>query len=214
MTRPSAHFIRHRINTVSDLATVDPSHGVELDLRDRGDRLILAHDPFADGEDFHEFLVHYHHGTMILNIKSERIESRVLNEIRRAGTVRDYFFLDCSFPMIRTLISQGERKIAVRFSEFEPAENVLSLASHIDWVWIDCFTKMPLDQNTYTAMKDRGLKLRAAKARSRNNSGLCRSAFSLSNGCDLHEAPRALASITRIAFHLPHFSSRISTINV
>lgn len=139
-------YIRHRINTVAELASVDASHGVELDLRDRGDRLILQHDPFSDGEDFSEFLKHYRHGTMILNIKSERIEHRVLEEIRKAGTVRDYFFLDSSFPMMRSLVKEGEHRIAVRFSEFEPIEGVLALAGQVDWVWVDCFTRMPLDQ--------------------------------------------------------------------
>lgn len=139
------HYIRHRINTIAELTTVDPAHGVELDLRDRGDRLILQHDPFSDGEDFSEFLKHYNHGTMILNIKSERIEHRVLEEIRNAGSVRDYFFLDSSFPMIRWLVKEGEHRIAVRFSEFEPIEGVLALAGQVDWVWVDCFTRMPLD---------------------------------------------------------------------
>lgn len=141
-------FIRHRINTRAELATVDPAHGVELDLRDRADRLILQHDPFSDGEDFCDFLKEYRHGTMILNIKSERIEHRVLDEIQNAGTVRDYFFLDSSFPMIRTLVKDGERRIAVRYSEFEPIEGVLALAGQVDWVWVDCFTRLPLDADT------------------------------------------------------------------
>jgi hypothetical protein len=100
---------------------------VELDLRDRGGRLVLQHDPFSDGEDFEDYLQEYRHGLMILNIKSERIEYRVLELIRRAN-VPDYFFLDSSFPMIRALVREGERRIAVRFSEFEPVESALALA--------------------------------------------------------------------------------------
>jgi len=153
------HFIRHRINTIAELKTVDPAHGVELDLRDHGDRLILAHDPFVNGEDFSDYLQYYRHGTMILNIKSERIEHRVLEEIQKAGTVKDYFFLDSSFPMICTLVALGERRIAVRHSELEPIESVLVLAGKVEWVWIDCFTKMPLDSKTYKSMKDAGFKL-------------------------------------------------------
>lgn len=152
-------FIRHRINTRADLATVDPAHGVELDLRDRGERLILAHDPFSDGEDFADYLRDYRHGTMILNIKSERIEERVLAELAAAGTVREYFFLDCSFPMIRHLVARGEARIAVRYSEFEPLENVLAVAGQVEWVWVDCFTRMPLDAEAYSRIKDAGFKL-------------------------------------------------------
>jgi hypothetical protein len=150
----SPQYIRHRINTRADLATVDPAHGVELDLRDRGERLIMVHDPFQDGEDFAPYLQDYRHGPMILNVKSERIEERVLEELEAAGTVREYFFLDCSFPMIRTLVKRGERNIAVRFSEYEPIEQALSLAGEVTWVWVDCFTKNPLTEESYGRLKE------------------------------------------------------------
>ena len=145
-------YIQHRVNTIEQLRDTPTEYGVELDLRDRGDRLILQHDPFQDGQDFAEYLQHYRHGLMILNIKSERIEHRVLELVQAAG-IRDYFFLDSSFPMIRALVGQGEHRIGVRFSEFEPIESALALAGQVDWVWIDCFTKMPLDDRTYSLLK-------------------------------------------------------------
>ncbi len=146
-------YIAHRINTVAQLADVPSDHGVELDLRPCGERLILQHEPFVQGEDFEDYLRHYQHGLMILNVKSERIEHRVL-ELIRESAVKDYFFLDCSFPMIRQLVSLGEHRIAVRFSEFEPIENALALAGQVDWVWIDCFTQMPLDDTSYARLKE------------------------------------------------------------
>jgi hypothetical protein len=145
-------YIAHRVNTVAQLKAVPTDFGVEIDLRDRGDRLILQHDPFGDGEDFATWLTHFRHGTLILNVKSERIEHRVL-ELVRKHDVTDYFFLDCSFPMIRTLVRAGEHNIAVRFSEFEPIENCLALAGDVKWAWIDCFTKMPLDSASYRRLK-------------------------------------------------------------
>lgn len=144
-------YVAHRINTAAQLRETPTEYGVELDLRDFGDRLVLQHDPFVGGEDFGDFLKHYRHGLMILNVKSERIEHRVLEMIQ--GIVSDYFFLDCSFPMIRTLNGLGERKIAVRYSEFEPLESALSLAGEVEWVWVDCFTKMPLDHGSYEQLK-------------------------------------------------------------
>ncbi len=147
-------FIQHRINTVDRLQGVPTEYGVELDLRDRGERLILQHDPFGDGEDFADYLRHYRHGLMILNVKSERIEHRVLEELRRAATVDDYFFLDCSFPMIRQLVEMGEHRIAVRYSELEPIEGPMSLAGKVDWVWIDCFTRLPLDGPSYARLSE------------------------------------------------------------
>lgn len=144
--------IAHRINTVEQLKNVPAEYGVEIDLRDRGERLILQHDPFKDGEDFEAWLAHYRHRLIILNVKSERIEHRVL-ELVHKYRVADYFFLDSSFPMIRLLVKQGERKIAVRFSEFEPIESCLALAGQVEWVWVDCFTKMPLDAPAYSRLR-------------------------------------------------------------
>jgi len=145
-------YIQHRVNTIEQLQQTPAHYGVELDLRDRGDRLVLQHDPFKDGQDFEEYLRHYGHGLMILNVKSERIEHRVLEFVRTAG-IPDYFFLDCSFPMIRTLVALGEHRIAIRFSEHEPIESALALAGQVDWVWVDCFTRMPLDDCSYGLLK-------------------------------------------------------------
>jgi hypothetical protein len=145
-------LVAHRINTVAQLRQVPPEQGVEIDLRDFGDRLILRHDPFGDGEDFCDWLTEYRHALLILNVKSERIEHRVLELVRERG-IENYFLLDCSFPMIRLLSQQGERKIAVRFSECEPLETALALAGRVDWCWIDCFTRMPLAPASYERLK-------------------------------------------------------------
>jgi hypothetical protein len=152
MSSTPVQFIAHRINTIEQLQRVPPQFGTEVDLRDRGERLILQHDPFKDGEDFSAFLRHYRHDTMVLNIKSEGIEPRVLEEIRRADTVRDFFFLDCSFPMMQRLIRMGEHRIAARFSEYEPLTQALALAGKVQWVWIDCFTRLPLDYQVNVAL--------------------------------------------------------------
>ena len=97
------HFIAHRVNTIKDLLNTPVEYGVEVDLRDFGKKLILQHDPFKDGESFEEYLKNYNHGTMILNIKSEGIETKVLKLLRQYN-VKSYFFLDCSFPMINFLM--------------------------------------------------------------------------------------------------------------
>ena len=145
-------YIAHRINTIEALRNVPAEQGVEIDLRDRGDRLILQHDPFKDGEDFEEYLRHYHHRLMILNVKSERIEHRVLDLVNAAG-ITDFFFLDSSFPMTRLLSSMGERRLAMRFSEVEPSEGPLAMAGSVDWVWVDCFTRMPFSAGSYAKLR-------------------------------------------------------------
>lgn len=152
------NFICHRVNTIDALSKIDPGYGVEIDLRDSQGGLILSHDPFSEGALFDDFLKCYRHGTLILNIKSERIEHKVLELIRHYG-IKDYFFLDSTFPMIHLLSREGERKIALRFSEFEGMDTIRAMAGRVDWVWVDCFTRFPLTTNQYDEMKALGYKL-------------------------------------------------------
>jgi hypothetical protein len=149
----------HRINTTAELKTIPLTYGVEIDLRDdTSDNVYLAHDPFVMGELFADFLMHYQHAFLILNIKSERIEYRVLDLLRHYG-VTNYFFLDSSFPMIYKLSGEGERNIALRFSEYEGLDTVLAMEGRVNWIWIDCFTQNPLTKEIYQKLKAAGFKL-------------------------------------------------------
>ncbi|MDG2059496.1 MAG: hypothetical protein P8J34_05030 [Flavobacteriales bacterium] len=151
-------FIAHRINTIEELKKVPNEYGVELDLRDYGDKLILQHDPFTDGEKFEEYLKHYHHGTMILNIKSERIEYRVL-ELLSKYKIENYFFLDSSFPMIYLLSKSFEKNIALRFSEIEGLDTIIAMSEKVKWIWVDCFTKLPINKEIYSKLRSFNFKL-------------------------------------------------------
>lgn len=152
-------FISHRINTKADLKLTPNEYGVELDLRDASDNsLHLSHDPFIKGEDFKEYLKEYNHQTIILNVKSERIEHRVL-ELIKEYHVEKYFFLDSSFPMIKLLTDLGERNIAIRFSEFEGLDTIETMQGKVDWVWVDCFTKLPMKREIFLKLKEWGYKL-------------------------------------------------------
>lgn len=145
-------FIAHRINTIEDLKQVPTEYGVEIDLRDFGERLVLQHDPFKDGQEFEEYLKCYKHGTMILNIKSERIEFMAL-ELVKMYRIRKYFLLDSSFPMIYHLSKNGEKNIALRFSEYEGLDTILNMAGKVGWVWVDCFNDFPLTLEAYQKIK-------------------------------------------------------------
>jgi hypothetical protein len=151
-------YIAHRINTIKELEQTPTEYGVELDLRDFGDRLILQHDPFKDGEDFEEYLKHYYHGTMILNVKSERIEHKILELIKKYN-IKKYFFLDSSFPMIHELSKEGKKNMALRFSEFEGMDTILAMVGKVDWIWVDCFTKLPITKEIYLKLKIYDYKL-------------------------------------------------------
>lgn len=152
-------FCCHRINTVEELKTIPYTFGIEIDLRDDlSGNIYLQHDPFLQGELLNDFLNYYQHSFIILNIKSERIEYKIL-ELLKKYNITNYFFLDSTFPMIYKLSKEGEKNIAIRFSEFESIESVLIMRDKINWVWIDCFTKNPLTLENYKLLKNSGFKL-------------------------------------------------------
>lgn len=152
-------YIAHRINTKAELSALSKNYGVELDLRDDlNGRIYIQHNPFEPGEDFEEYLKYYHHGTMILNVKSERIEHKILELINKYN-VKNYFFLDSTFPMIKLLSDLGERKIALRFSEFEGMETLEVMKGKVEWVWVDCFTKFPMNKMINKRIKELGYKI-------------------------------------------------------
>ena len=155
---PPIKFIAHRINTQAELLNVPREYGVELDLRDRGEKIILVHDPFKDGEDFESYLMNYHHGLMILNVKSERLEPRIL-ELMKHYKVQDYFFLDSTFPMLVTLAKQGIKNLALRFSEYEGLDTIEKMQGLAKFVWVDCFTHWPLTPENYQAIKKWGYQI-------------------------------------------------------
>lgn len=151
-------FIAHRVNTIEELENLPSEFGVELDVRDCGNDLIIVHNPFESGENFEQYLKHYHHGTMIVNVKSERIEHRII-ELLEKYNITDYFFLDSSIPMIYLLSNLGNANSAVRFSEIEPIELALAMKGRAKWVWVDCFSKLPINSENYKVLKDAGFKL-------------------------------------------------------
>ena len=151
-------LISHRRNTVSELLATDSKYGIEVDIRSKGDRLIIHHDPFVAGESFDEWIDAYRHGTLILNVKEEGLEARLIALMQSKG-IADYFFLDQSFPFLVKWSKAGEHRCAIRVSEFESIETALTLAGKVDWVWVDCFTRFPLSEHDARSLKDAGFKL-------------------------------------------------------
>lgn len=152
-------FISHRVNKIEELKNTPIEYGVELDLRDDlNGKIYIEHNPFTPGEDFEEYLKEYKHGTMILNVKSERIELKIL-ELLKKYNIQKYFFLDSTFPMIKLLSDEGEKNVALRYSEYEGIDTLKAMQGKVDWVWVDCFTKLPIDNKIYNKIKGMGYKL-------------------------------------------------------
>jgi hypothetical protein len=151
-------IIAHRRNTAIQLQETPTHYGVEVDIRSFGNSLVIHHDPFVQGELFEDWINAYQHQTLILNVKEEGLESRLI-EIMESKDITDYFFLDQSFPFLVKWANLNERRCAVRVSEFESAETAMSLSSKIDWVWVDCFTRFSLSSKDALRLKDAGFKL-------------------------------------------------------
>jgi len=151
-------LISHRRNTVKDLIATPAKYGVEVDIRSKGNQLIIHHDAFVEGESFEDWIGSYQHGTLILNVKEEGLETRLIALMREKG-IEDYFFLDQSFPFLLKWAKAGESRCAVRVSEFESIETALTLAGKVDWVWVDCFSRFPLNNDDSQRLNNAGFKL-------------------------------------------------------
>ena len=166
------NIIAHRINTIAQLQNVPKNFGLELDVRYHEDDLVLHHDPFSHHKNspqkLYDFLKNYNcEGWLILNIKTEGVEMKCI-EFMNEFKIKKWFFLDLSMPYFvkysqyaqsGSIQGFGPNNLAVRFSEFEPLEYALSFADRARWVWVDCFTKLPINDEIYWQLKQAGLNI-------------------------------------------------------
>ena len=165
-------YVHHQINTVKDLKKIPLTNGVELDVRYHKNDLILHHDPFFHHENnpekFEEILkVWQHTGPMILNIKTEGIEKACIDLMNKYG-IKNWFFLDLSMPCFvvyanlsvkNKIKGFSSENLSVRFSEWEPIEYALAFSGKAKWVWVDCFSYLPMDKKTYESLKNAEYKI-------------------------------------------------------
>ena len=112
---------------------------------------------FSSGESLENFISNYNHKTLILNIKSERIEYDALKVLDKYK-IDDYFFLDSSFPMLIELSNNGITNIAARISEYESIESISLVSNRVSWIWLDSFNGFYLTKNDATQIKKLNLK--------------------------------------------------------
>ena len=145
-------LVEHRVNTLEHLLRVPTERGIEVDVRDYEGELRLAHDPQHGAERLEDLLAAYRHALIIFNVKCDGLEGRILELVAKYG-VKDFFFLDLAPPTLVNLTRLGVRQAAVRYPEYEPLELALAFAGKADWVWVDCFTRLPLDLETYRRLR-------------------------------------------------------------
>ena len=155
-------FIAHRVNHLDETVAAEvfgAADGIEFDIRDTGGEIVVQHDPFLGGQRFTDFLKFCPSNKFyIVNVKAEGIEQRAIADLEAHG-ITQFFLLDCSIPMMVRLGKLGERRLAVRFSEYESLATVEAMAPFVSWVWVDVFTQLPLTNAIETSILNHGLKL-------------------------------------------------------
>jgi hypothetical protein len=145
-------LIEHRVNTVEKLRRVPLDRGIEVDVRDYDGTLRCVHDPLLTGSPLEELLADFKHRFVIFNVKCDGLE-RQIETLAASHNIEEYFFLDVANPSLVQYVGRGGRRVAVRFSEYEPIEFALAFRGQAEWVWIDCFTHLPLDPVSYGLLK-------------------------------------------------------------
>ncbi len=146
-------IIIHRINTLNELKKIHPRYGVEIDIRSHASDLVLNHEPFSMGDRFIDYLDEYKHGTLILNIKESGIEETVIELVKNHPNIKSYFLLDIEFPYLYDASKNGQKNMAIRFSEFESIDSVKKFINKVKWVWIDTFNKLPISSSNKSTLK-------------------------------------------------------------
>lgn len=145
-------LIEHRVNTVEKLRTVPHAWGVEIDVRDYDGALRCTHDPFSSGDILEELLSNFCHQLVIFNVKCDGLEQRI-EELAVQHKIQNYFFLDVAAPTLVQMTHRGQSRAAVRFSEYEPIEGALAFRGKTEWIWVDCFNRLPLTTECYERLK-------------------------------------------------------------
>jgi hypothetical protein len=131
-------IIKHRVNDIAALQETENRFGVEVDIQFLNGALVTGHDPGNAESYFTEWLTHYSHAFLALNIKQEGIESAVISACEKQG-INDFFLFDLSFPALFNLQKRGERRIALRVSDMEAYQTINFFEGKVDWVWLDAF---------------------------------------------------------------------------
>ena len=127
-------LVRHRINSIDELRNIHSDYGVEIDLRTFGQELILEHEPFKSGVKLSEWIKYYNHKYLIVNLKEDGLEAKTIEILNDYG-IRNFFFLDQSFPSLYKLTRIAPEFCSARVSDFEPISTALNLKP--GWIWFD-----------------------------------------------------------------------------
>ena len=143
-------IIKHRINKISQLKKTPIKYGVEIDLRSENKKIYLHHDPYKKGEKFEKWINYYNHNFLVLNVKEEGLEKKIIKIIKKKK-IKNYFFHDQSYSSMLKL--KKNTKVSIRYSEFEEIKKKKYLFNYIKWIWVDHFNKFSLNRKFYLYLK-------------------------------------------------------------
>lgn len=130
--------------------------GIETDLRDRNEELVIAHDmPDANSMPFNELLdlVGERPLTLALNIKADGLAKAVAAAM--AGSQCDWFVFDMSVPDMLQHLNAGNPVFA-RMSEVELCPPWID---EVRGVWLDAFSGVWYGPDLVRSLLDRGLEV-------------------------------------------------------
>ena len=151
-------IIYHRRNSIELLKHSPKQYGVEVDIRSYGKDLIINHEPFEKGILFSDWIKHYCHVTLVLNVKEVGLEEKILFYLKKYK-INSFFFLDQVMPSIVKTSNMGELNCAVRISDIESIETAIHISNKIRWVWVDIFYKFPLNYKNFSELKKNNFKV-------------------------------------------------------
>ena len=151
-------IIHHRRNTIEELKSTPTRYGVEIDIRSDRDNVMVHHDPFTPAVSLKDWIRHYNHGTLVLNVKEEYLERPIMS-IMEAHSIKNYFFLGQSIPSLVQWSRHGEKRCAVRVSEYEPVNAALLFGNKLDWAWVEYFTKFPESNDIFHKLVNASFKI-------------------------------------------------------
>ncbi len=147
-------------NSVGSLKlSLDSNFGLETDIRDWNDNLVISHDmPNEANILLTDLLEHYRIKNsslpLALNIKADGLHDQ-LKRILADFSIDNYFLFDMSVPDLIGYVKR-EMKVFLRLSEYE---HDLFLYDKIEGIWLDSFNGLWYDEKLIKNHLDKGKKV-------------------------------------------------------
>ena len=111
-------FIKHRVNSIKSLNSIDQKLGVEFDVRSYKNYLTLSHDSFKKREKLSKYVNFLKHKLAVVDIKEEGIELATIKQISKSK-IKNYFLINVSLPKITFFLKKNKKvNLCLRLSDF------------------------------------------------------------------------------------------------